>query len=81
MEKIIKGLTREQGYAIKEAIDSFQKNLVVVVDDDQLTIKDMDWNEVKRAFEIFDEVEKKRNAAFIKDYWERHPEYDPRREV
>lgn len=81
MEKIIKGLTKEQGYAVKEAIDSFKKNLVVVVDDDQLTIKDMDWSEVKRCFEVFEENDKKRNARFIKEYLERHPEYDPSREV
>lgn len=39
MEKIINGLTKEKAYEIKEAIDSFHKN---IVDDDKLTIKDLD---------------------------------------
>lgn len=74
MEKIINGLTREKAYEIKEAIDSFHKNIIVVVDDDKLTIKDLDWSEVQRAFTLLDEIEHKRNARFIEEYRQRHPE-------
>lgn len=74
MEKIINGLTKEKAYEIKEAIDSFHKNLVVIVDDDKLTIKDLDWNEVKRAFEQLDEIEHRRNARFIEEYTRLHSE-------
>lgn len=74
MEKIINGLTREKAYEIKEAIDSFHKNLVVIVDDDKLTIKDLDWSEVKRALEQLDEIEHRCNERFIREYQRLHSE-------
>lgn len=74
MEKVITGLSREKAYEIKDAIDSCQVGIVAIVDDDKLTIKPTDWNEVKEAFEKLNELENKRCARFIEEYNARHSE-------
>lgn len=78
MVKEITGLTKEQAYKVKEAIDSFKKELIVVVDEDKMTIKDMDREEVLRGIaamaECVNKMEAIKNEQFLKEYRAKHPE-------
>lgn len=77
MVKEITGLTKDQAYAVKEVIDSFKKNLIVVVDEDKMTIRDMDRNEVLRGIAAMAECANKLEAIeherFLKEYRDKHP--------
>lgn len=74
----IKGLSQEKAYEIKEAIDSCHQNITVIVDDDKLTIKPTNWDEVMRGIarmaELTDRMEKRKNEEFIREYRASHPE-------
>lgn len=74
MEKVITGLSREKAYEIKDAIDSCQVGIVAIVDDNKLTIKPTNWDEMKEAFATLNKLESERNEAFIREYRQRHPE-------
>lgn len=70
----IKGIDKKKAYLIKEAIDKCHQNITVIVDDDKMTIKPTDWNEVMRGMarmaELTERMEKRMNG----EYRASHPE-------